>query len=196
MDIWQRLQAQMDQLQAEKTGLSNSAELEQRLTERAKLLRQKMERPGLGEARVSFLAFRKHQERYGILLDEVAAVESLDFFTPVPEAPNYIRGVTPWRGFIVSLLDLGHLFGRPEAGITDLKATVIVESAGRRLAVVASQVEEIFAVPESELKPMPDLPANIHPEWVHGVYDQNRLILKMSEIIRGIEKIQAAPSAP
>jgi len=148
-----------------------------------------MARPATGP-QVTFLAFNKQRERYGILLDEVAAVESLDHFTPVPNAPAYIRGVTPWRGAILSLLDLGRLFGRSESGIADLRACVIVEAAGRRLAVVAHEVEEILSVPTSELTAIPELPNEIAPEWVVGLHDENRLILKMAAITEGIANKQ------
>jgi purine-binding chemotaxis protein CheW len=176
------------------SGAKDSQGLAERLAARAKVLRQRMERPGTQGSRITFLAFNKQQERYGILLDDVAAVEALEHFTPVPNAASFIRGVTPWRGSILSLIDLGRLFGRRESGIADLRACVIVESAGRRLAVVAFEVEEIFSVPPSELAIAPDLPGEIALEWVIGIHDENRLILRMSEVMKGIADFQKVRS--
>ncbi len=192
--VWQRLREHLDTLRSVEAGALDPKSLAERLAERAKVLRQRMERPQAKGALLTFLAFNKQRERYGIPLDDVAAVEALEHFTSVPNAADFIRGVAPWRGSILSLIDLGRLFGRPESGLADLRACVIVETAGRRLAIVAYEVEEIISIPESELAPAPDLPAEIAPEWVIGVHDENRLILKISELMKGIARLQKADS--
>lgn len=193
-DVWQRLNEQMEKLRSQSPAASDPRGLAERLAERARILRRRMERPGTEGSRLTFLAFNKKQERYGILLDDIAAVESLEHFTRVPNAANFIRGVTPWRGSILSLVDLGRLFGRPESGLADLRACVIVETGGRRLAVVAFEVEEIFSVPHADVAAAPDLPGEIAPEWVIGIHDENRLILRMSEVIEGIASSQQPDS--
>jgi purine-binding chemotaxis protein CheW len=182
--VWVRLREQMERLDSARPAETDPQGLADRLAARAKQLRQRMERPRAEETRVTFLAFSKQKERYGIPLEEVAAVESLEHFTPVPGVADFIRGVTPWRGSILSLIDLGRLFGRPETGISDLRVCVIVETAGRRLAVVAHEVEEIISVSTSQLPAAPDLPANISPDWIIGVHDENRLILRMHQIVQ------------
>lgn len=183
-DVWQRLREHLETVSSAGTEKTDAIGLAKRLASRAKTLRQRMERPQAEGTRLIFLAFNKQQERYGVLLDEVAAVEALDQFTAVPGAPDFIRGVTPWRGSILSLVDLGRFFGRPESGLADLRACVIVETANRRLALVAQEVEEIITVLETDLATAPDLPGEVEPEWVVGIHDENRLILNMSAILQ------------
>lgn len=183
-DVWQRLREHLEALGSAKPGVTDPKGLAQRLANRAKTLRQRMERPRAEGTQLTFLAFNKQQERYGIPLDDVIAVEALEHFTPVPNAPSFIRGVTPWRGSILSLLDLGRFFGRPESGIADLRGCVVVEAANRRVAVVAHEVEEIISMLETELAAAPDLPGEMAPDWVLGVHDENRLILKMNAILQ------------
>lgn len=173
---------------------TDSAGLAKRLSGRAKALRQRIQRPQIEAASQSYLAFNKKQERYAIPLDEIAAVERLEHFTTLPSAVGFILGVTPWRGSILSLVDLGRLFGRPESGIADLRVCIVVETGSGRLAIVAHEVEEIIRVQGSELAPPPDLPTEIAPEWVIGVHDENRLILRMSEVAKGIANLQKASS--
>ena len=184
--VWQRLREHLEQTCSGQSESIGEQQLAQRLTDRARALRQRMERPQVEGTQQTFVAFNKQHERYGIALNEVAAVETLEHFTPVPNAPAYIRGVIPWRGSILSLVDLGRLFGKPESGIADLRACIIIDTDGRRLAVVAHEVEEIISVSNEELVPLPDLPGDMAPEWVVGVHDQNRLILRMSEIVKAV----------
>ena len=190
--VWQQLREQLEQTKSAQSGTVSKQELAQRLADRAQILRQRMVRPQAGGMRQAILTFNKLHERYGILLNEVAAVETLEHFTPVPNAAGFIRGVIPWRGSILSLVDLGVFFGKPESGIADMRACVIVEVAGRKIAVVAHEVEEIISVREEDLAPVPDLPGEIAPEWIIGVHDENRLILRMSEIVKAAGNQQQA----
>lgn len=192
--VWLRLRAHLQQLESQQTDAKDSVALAKRLADRGKVLRQQIQRPQIEAASQTYLAFNKKQERYGIPLNEIAAVELLEHFTTLPNAAGYILGVTPWRGSILSLVDLGRLFGRPESGIADLRVCIVVEVGGRRLAIVAHEMEEIIRVPESELAPPPDLPTEIAPEWIVGVHDENRLILRMSEVMQGIASLQKAGS--
>lgn len=185
-DVWQRLREHVKTLRSIDSEASDPAALAKRLAHRAQILRHRMQRPDMEVDRQSFLLFNKQQERYGIPLDDVASVESLEHFTPVPNAADFIRGVTPWRGSILSLIDLGRLFGRYESGIADLRTSVIVDIGSHRLAIAAFEVEEIVAIAPSELAASPGLPAEIAPEWIMGIYDENRLILRTSELIKGI----------
>ena len=67
-----------------------------------------------------------------------------------------------------------------------------LDGAVREEAVdrVAHVVEEILAVPRSDLKTAPDLPGNISPEWVVGVHDDNRLILRTDQILQDARLVE------
>jgi chemotaxis signal transduction protein len=92
--------------------------------------------------------------------------------------------VIHWRGAILSLLDLVKLFGVAESGLIDERSCVVVETAGRRIGVLAGEVEDLVTAPLAEVKAAPELPTEVPPEWVLGVYDENRLVLCVEEIVR------------
>jgi purine-binding chemotaxis protein CheW len=102
----------------------------------------------------------------------------------VPKAPPFLPGVAPWRGSILALVDLGRLFGVAETGLADVHRCIVVEAAGRRVAIVAREVEEIHNVPARLIHPAPELPGNIAPEWVLGVYDEDCLVLRIDQILQ------------
>jgi purine-binding chemotaxis protein CheW len=135
------------------------------------------------EAPLMVLAIHKGRQRYGILVEEVIEVLALDQFCPVPKTPAFLPGVIPWRGNILALLDLGKLLGIPESGIADIHVCLIVEAAGRKLAVVALDVEDILIVPKGEVKPPPELPLDVPPEWILGVHGNDRTIVRMDKIL-------------
>jgi purine-binding chemotaxis protein CheW len=82
------------------------------------------------------------------------------------------------------MLDLGKLFQIPETGLADLHACVIVEAAGKRVAVVAGEIEEIVSVPSDQLRPAPEHRGDIPGDWVAGIHDENRIVLRMGQLLQ------------
>jgi purine-binding chemotaxis protein CheW len=183
--VWDCLRQSLEQMRAAGGRKIDPQARAKKLAERARLVRQDA---GAGQqpasAPLCWLAFRKGRERYGIPLEYVVEVQALEQFSPVPGCAASIRGVVHWRGAILALLDLTRLFEIAETGLSDLHAYVVVEAAGKRLALAASVVEDIVAASQDRVKAAPQLPRTIAPEWVVGVHDENRLILKMDEIIK------------
>ncbi|HUG68138.1 MAG TPA: chemotaxis protein CheW [Pirellulaceae bacterium] len=183
-DLWSRLRESMERLATFGQRKTDPAALREKLAARAKQLRGHAATGGSTEAVLMILAFNKGNQRYGIPIHDVIEVQTLEHFSPVPGTPSFISGVIQWRGDVLSLLDLSKLFEIAESGIADIHVFLIVETDGRRVAVVALEIEEILAVPSSEMTPVPELPGNIPPEWLFGVHDNNRLILRMDMILR------------
>jgi purine-binding chemotaxis protein CheW len=153
------------------------------MARRALLLRNRTEPVDSARAPLVCLGFNKSRQRYGIPVEHVLEVQALDRFTSVPKTPAFIAGVVHWRGAILALLDLGALFGVPEAGLSDVHVCVIVEAAGRRMGVIAYEVEEVYSFARKSIAAAPPLPGALPPEWLIGVQDNQRMILNMALIL-------------
>jgi purine-binding chemotaxis protein CheW len=182
--VWERLRAGLDKLRSALGKKIDPETRAKKLMERAQQVRRQVGTTEPAAVPVFFLAFTKSKERYGIPLENVLEVQLLEQFSPVPGAPVWVRGVVHWRGAILSLVDLSRLFGIAEVGLSDLHAYIVVEALGKRLALAASVVDDILTVPPTHLKSAPELGLNVEPDWILGVHDDNRLILKMDPIFR------------
>ena len=181
--LWERLRESMDRLNASLQRGSDPAALALKLANRAKLLRGRLSAKAEQPA-TAFLTFSSGHERFGVLIGDVVEIQALDHYSPVPKTPPFIVGVIPWRGSILTLIDLGRLFGIPESGLADFQVCIIVEAAGRRIAIVAREVEDILGIPTDQVKPAPDLPGQAPAEWVAGVHDGNRLLLCLERMLQ------------
>ena len=182
--IWDRLHARLDELSAAQMRKNDPVALAAKLANRARILRGRTGPVAPAGIPLIFLAFHKGGERYGVPIDDVLEVLTLDQFTSVPRTPPFIPGVVHWRGSILALLDPGKLFGIAESGIADTHACVIIEAAHKRIALVTGEVDDIHSVPREQIKPPPTLPGETPPEWFIGVHDENRLILRMDLILQ------------
>jgi len=184
-DVWVRLRERMDEMAAARTEEISPAALAQKLAARARMLRRRVDiKEGAHGDLCSFVAFNRGHQRYGVPIEDILEIHSLDQFAPVPGAPGFIPGVIHWRGLILTLLDLQMLFGVQEPGLPDLHVCLVVEAADTRVALVAGEIEDIVTVPANSLKPAPELPGDIPEGWVIGVHEANRLILCLDELLR------------
>jgi purine-binding chemotaxis protein CheW len=174
----------MQQLSASQRGAADPAALAARLAERTKRLRQRVTADGPTEAPLCFLAFNSGHERYGIPLADIVEIQALEQFSPVPKTPPFIAGVVHWRGAVLALLDLGKLLEGPQAGLPDYHVSIIVQTAGTQIAIIAREVEDILSLPREQIKPAPHSTGSTPAEWVLGVHDENRLLLNMNQILR------------
>lgn len=181
-DVWQRLRERMEQLESSGPRDMDSTALAAKLANRARLLRTRASSE-VKQSTTAYLTFSSGHERFGVLLSDVIEIQTLDHYSPVPRTPPYIVGVIPWRGSLLTLFDLGRLFGIREAGIADYHVCIVVESAGRRIAIVAREVEDIVGLTRDQVKPAPDVPGHAPVEWITGVHDGNRILLHLERLL-------------
>lgn len=183
-DIWDRLRQRIDEMRNDDRSKVDPEALAKKLAHRAKTLRGRLGASQTAGPQISFLAFSHGAQRYGIPISDIVEVGPLNDYTPVPGAPRFIPGVIHWRGAILSLVDLVKLFGIVESGLMDERTCVIVEAAGRRIGIMTGEVEDLYSAPLDQVKAVPEMPTEVPPEWVVGVYDENRLILRIEQIVQ------------
>lgn len=181
--IWERLRANLGQGAGASPQTADPAAVARKLSARAARLRGRTATTS-PVATVAFLGLTRGRGRYGIPIEDVVEVQALDQYAPVPGTPPFIPGVIHWRGMVLALLDLGRLLGIPETGIDDAHDSIIVEAAGRRIALLARQAEEIIEIPRDAIRPAPFLGEKVPAEWVQGVYAEDLLLLRMNAILQ------------
>jgi purine-binding chemotaxis protein CheW len=182
--VWEQVRHRLAQMQAARIRNVDPAALAEKLARRAKTLRSRTAGPETIGPRWDMLAFTSGRERYGIAVDEIIEVQPLDQFSLVPRAPAFILGVVHFRGAIVSLLDLGRLLNVPPSGLADLHVHIVVEAADRRIAVAATQAEEIFSISADQIKQAAESPGRTSPEWIAGVHDENRIVVRVEQLLK------------
>ncbi len=91
------------------------------------------QRPEEETSSVKHVLFVLDDMQYAVPMDNVLELQRLPRITPLPDVPDWLRGVTNLRGDVLSVVDLRSLLGLPSA-----------ESAvSQRLIVVRSTLEEI-----------------------------------------------------
>jgi len=107
-----------------------------------------------------YLTFILAGEEYGVDILRVQEIKGWDSVTPIPNTPDYIKGVINLRGTIVPIIDLRHRFSLDEIpyGATTVVIVLKVESenGNRTMGIVVDAVSDVYNVSEDEMKPPPD----------------------------------------
>ena len=78
-----------------------------------------------------YLTFLPDQEEYGISIRKVKEIIGMMRITPVPQTPEFVKGVINLRGKVIPVIDLRLRFGMGENGYTDRTCIVVVEKVQR-----------------------------------------------------------------
>ncbi len=119
-----------------------------------------------------FLTFILGSEEYGVDILQVQEIKGWDRVTPIPNTPDYIKGVINLRGAIVPIIDLRQRFNL-ESISYDATTVVIVlkvsaEDKERTIGIVVDAVSDVYNIAASDMKPPPDF-GDIDIEFVKGL---------------------------
>jgi purine-binding chemotaxis protein CheW len=92
------------------------------------------------------VVLRVEGARYGVPLDCVERVLRAVDVTPLPRAPHTVLGIIDIAGAIVPVLDLRRRLGVAERPIRLDDRLVVTRSRGRRMAIMADEVEGLCRV--------------------------------------------------
>lgn len=130
-----------------------------------------------------YLAFTLAGEEYGVDILRVQEIMGWDSATPIPNTPDYIRGVINLRGTIVPIVDLRRRFAMESIDFGNTTVIVVLkvrnEQGERTMGFVVDSVSDVYTVRTEQVKPAPDLGVATAAVCVKGLatLDSKMLIL-------------------
>jgi purine-binding chemotaxis protein CheW len=135
-----------------------------------------------------YLTFVLATEEYAVDILRVQEIKGWSKVTPIPNTPDYIRGVINLRGTIVPIIDLRLRFSldRLDYGQTTVVVVVKVVSGSREriMGIVVDAVSDVYDVAENEIKPPPDFGSVISMKFIRGLATVNEKMVIILDIDR------------
>ena len=145
------------------------------------------------------LTFTLGEETYGVDILRVQEIRGYSTVTRIPQAPAHVLGVLNLRGSIVPIVDMRMRFNLDRAEYTPLTVIIVlsVESAaGRRdIGVVVDGVSDVIDVASADIKPAPELGAQVSTEFIEGLAAVSGRMVMLLDIDRliGVDVAGAPP---
>ena len=158
------IQASQERYRPEGSGLASFSQSHKPSTPEAEL--------------IQLVVFSLEDESFGVDINQVREIVRVGSVTPIPDSPNFIKGVTNIRGEIIIVIDLKERFFLPVKKPVESKHIVITGQEGNLYGVLVDEVTEVLRIKRTEIKTTPHLITKIDRTYISGVVTlENRLIM-------------------
>ena len=133
-----------------------------------------------------YLTFIMADEEYGVDILSVQEIRGWENVTPIPNAPNHVKGVINLRGTIVPIIDLRQRFGLTKVDYGPLTVVIVLKvntSKGARImGIVVDAVSDVYSLSGDDMKSAPDLGDQVNTSYIKGLVNVNAKMVILLEI--------------
>lgn len=133
-----------------------------------------------------YLTFIVENEEYGVDILCVQEIRGWESATPLPNAPEHIKGVINLRGTIIPVIDLRTCFGLKNIDYTPITVVIVLkvhtQEGYRTVGIVVDAVSDVFSLSQDALQPTPDLGENVATEFIKGLANINEKMVILLDI--------------
>ncbi|MDP4083743.1 MAG: chemotaxis protein CheW [Bacillota bacterium] len=98
------------------------------------------------------VVFRTGNEEYAIPLQLVVSIEKIGTVTPIPNMPDYVKGVIEIRQEIIPIIDLEFIFYQRFLEINENARLISIQTEQFPLGILVNEVKEIIEIPAENIK--------------------------------------------
>jgi purine-binding chemotaxis protein CheW len=118
----------------------------------------------------------------GVDIHQVEEINRLVDVTPVPHAPQCVRGVINLRGEVVTVMDLSEILGLGEVEITPRTRTVVVSSKNEQIGLLVDCIADVVRVPVDEIDRTPANIGGVDCKFFRGIHKLDSELLVVLDV--------------
>jgi purine-binding chemotaxis protein CheW len=141
---------------------------------------------------VELLSFRIGDQEYSVDIMSVREIRGWTRATSLPHSPAYVRGVINLRGTVLPVIDLAQRLGLPSAEITDRNVIIVVHLEGRTMGLLVDAVSDILSIPQDEMAPPPELPADNSQTFISALTIVDGRMIRVLDLTSVMPAVDAA----
>ncbi len=140
------------------------------------------------------LTFVLGREHYGVPVLKVREIIRLCDITPVPQMPEYIKGVLNLRGKIIPVADLRIKFRLASVANTDLTCIIVMQvnlpdKSSSLMGLIVDAVEEVVNLAPADIEPTPDFGTALEADYILGMAKIKGTVKTLLDIDRVVSAV-------
>lgn len=142
---------------------------------------------------LQLVGFKNGDEFFGVPISKVREIVRVPEITPVPDMPEFLKGVINLRGRIVAVVDMSKRLGTAGPGVRKTSRVLILELGGSLTGLIVDSVSEILKLDEGSIEPPPEMISSIGAEYVTGVgklRDRLFVLLEIEKLMKPEEMMK------
>ena len=120
-----------------------------------------------------YLTFAVANEEYGISILKIKEIIGMMPITPVPQTPEYMKGVFNLRGKVIPVVDLRLRFGMDAIDYTDRTCIIVLEIVGQSgammMGMVVDAVTEVLNIKGEDIEDTPTFGTKLNTDYILGM---------------------------
>jgi purine-binding chemotaxis protein CheW len=136
---------------------------------------------------IKMLTFSLDNVFYGVDVNQVREVKNFEGATPVPYAPDYVKGVTNLRGEVIPVIDLRKRIGLSDKKENEEGIMVIVQDK-HPIGVIVDSVIEVLTLQKKDIETGPESLITGRSDGVIGVAKHDKDLIVLLDIIKVLSK--------
>lgn len=136
-----------------------------------------------------FLSFKIGREEFGVEILRVREIIGVIDVTPLPQTPDYVKGVINLRGKIIPVIELRTKFGLEPKEYTEETCIIVVEVSDGgeehfHMGVIVDSVNEVLDIPRDHIEPAPRFGNSLNTSYIFGMGKVKKQVLILLDIDR------------
>jgi purine-binding chemotaxis protein CheW len=132
---------------------------------------------------IKMLTFSLDNVFYGVNVKQVREVKNFEGATPVPYAPQYVKGVTNLRGEVVPVIDLRKRIGLNDKKENELGIMMIVQDK-HPIGVIVDSVIEVLTLQKKDIETDPESLLTDRSDGVIGIAKHDKDLIVLLDLIK------------
>jgi purine-binding chemotaxis protein CheW len=129
-----------------------------------------------------YLTFWTDGELFGIPICDVVQIVGMQEITPLPDFPDYARGVINLRGSIIPVIDMRIRLKRPEASYSESTCIIVTSVQGTYLGFIVDTVDEVADIKSDKITPPPKVSKEITNRYLTGIGQIGKKVVLMLDV--------------
>lgn len=109
------------------------------------------------ESGIQIVVFELAGELFGVDIFRVQEIIRNRDMTPIPKAPDHVKGLINLRGQTVPIVDLGRRLGLGPTAPSDATRIIVVDACDGHVGLLVDAVTEVLTVPKGMIEEAPKL---------------------------------------
>lgn len=147
-----------------------------------------------------FLTFIIDNQFYAFHINDVVEIIGMVDITPVPEFPDYAKGIVNLRGTLIPIIDVRLRFSKNEMDYNERTCIIILNLKGTQVGFIVDTVDEVIDIDKENLSSVPKLSDTKTRKFIEGVGKlTNKIVMIVNaqkmlndEEIKGLESMTEA----
>ncbi len=144
-----------------------------------------------------YLSFFLGEEEYALGILSVREIIGLIDITPLPQTPDYVKGVINLRGKIIPVIELRAKFGLDSVDYTEQTCVIVVEVGNEstdqhfEIGIIVDSVREVLDIAGNQIDPPPSFGCSVPLDYITGIGKVREKVVVLLNIDRIVTSAEA-----